>query len=189
MFAVSIKTSRRNTKQVQLCAAVRTHYNRLRARSALFPALPCGGGPVVDAMLAGIYLNGRHYRRGNYCEYLPQIHRRGNVEGVAGGRLGSSTSYLLARIECFHILRVDGEEIVLVQITNLPVLSWIRSLRVVHRPAVPTVKGWDVLYHTLQAVPDDVNIVHVDSITHKVFLAPHFTDANLMCALRIWEAR
>ena len=174
-----------------MCPAIRSHYNRLRARHPdTMPLLPSDDTSIeVACMLAGVYLNGREYKRGNYCEYLPYVRPRGNLPAVAGGELGSSASYLLARIECFYVFRVADQMIALAQITDLPVLGNVRSLRIVQRLTHPIRKGFEDFWHIRHAAPADVLIIHIDSITHKMFLAPHFDEPSKMCAMRVWEAR
>lgn len=187
MYAVQIKPSRRNSKRFELnrSNAVRGHYNKLRQQSqGTMPSLPARPEPVeVGAMVAGIYLNGRHFKQGDYCEYLPTVPRRGNVAE------GSSSFYRLARIECFYVVRFGGVEVPLVQITDLPILGSVRSLRVISKPEPMPRPGWDTYKHILQAAVADVELIHIDSITHKVFLAPHFDSEDEMCAIRMWEAR
>lgn len=186
MYAVQLQRSRRNSKDftMDLSVALRGHYNKLRQRSQnILPPLPAPAEVVVTAMVAGVYLNGRQFKQGDYCEYLPTIPRRDNMVD------GSSTSYRLARIECFYVVRVGAEEIPLVQIFDLPILSEIRSLRVTPKPDPMARPGWETWKHILHAAVADVKLVHIDAVTHKVFLAPHFTNEHQMCAIRMWEAR
>jgi hypothetical protein len=35
----------------------------------------------------------------------------------------------------------------------------------------------------------DTSIIFIDSIVYRIKLVPHFTDADKMCAIRMWEAR
>ena len=55
---------------------------------------------LCDLLTSGIRINGRLFKQGDHCEYLPRVVQRGNVPGVVGGLLGSSTSHLIGLSDC-----------------------------------------------------------------------------------------
>ena len=90
------------------------------------------------------------------------------------------------------ILGGDHADVTLVDITPVPIVGQIRSMYEVERPDAevrpPQLRDLhERLYMPLE--PSQLNIIHIDSITAKVHLVPHFDDHGLMCALRMWQAR
>ena len=76
----------------------------------------------------------------------------------------------------------------LVQITPIPLLGKVRGVYELQKTAPPIKHGFAPLSYE----DDRIEFIHVDSITHKIKIVPHFDDskqADLMCGLRIWETR
>ena len=137
-------------------------------------------------MIAGVFINGRQYSQGSVVEYLPKVRPRGNVEGV-GGRAGSSESCLIGTINMFYVFHMkDNTTDIFVDITNHPIKHEVRSIYVLGLTPHSLEPGF-----TRTAAPGQC-FIHIDSITHKVLLAPHY-DPDLgdtyTNAIRMWEAK
>ena len=198
-YKLQLRPSRRNSREVPVGTCVKNAYRYLRTgpnAASVLPPLPNGALPGANltckAMSAGVLLNGHKYRRDSVCEYVPRVQRRGNVEGV-GGRDGSSTSHLIGVINNFFVLEFGSVpvQITLVSITPLRICARIRSMYVVERAeGLARPPSLDKIDEFVTSMQSNIHtIIHVDSITAKVHLAPHFEDADLMCALRMWAAR
>ena len=194
-YALQLLPSRRNSSivHVQANSVLLDAYRAMRSRgnaSDVLPALPRNANATVaiTAMISGVRLNGRTYSQGSIVEYLPYVPRRGNRDGI-GGRVGSSQSYLIGCINMMYVFQLDNLPIVLVDITGLPIVSVVRSLYVVERPAsdMAHLAGFTNLTENMDS--EGRCIIHIDSITSKIHLAPHFTDEAYMCAIRMWTAR
>ena len=139
-------------------------------------------------LVGGVTLNGRSYRQGDTCEFLPQVsvRRRDNSQG-------SSQSHLIGRINMMYRvpMRKGNDEFsseVFVSITTIDISAKERSMYITQN--VDRQVGsdgfkfvHDHLAHTL---------VHVDSITSKLMLTPHYDPGlrdTLMCGIRMWHAR
>jgi hypothetical protein len=119
---------------------------------------------------------------------MPVVKRRHNAEGV-GGLDGSSLSHLVGTIMMFYTFCVTGlgapVTATFVEIKRRPIEYKVRSLYIIQTIGVDDslLKG---LEHQFS---DDHVLVHVDSITHKLKVVPHF-DAQyedaLMCAIPMW---
>lgn len=153
--------------------------------------------PVHDGhcqrMISGVTLNGHKYKQGHQILFLPRIRRRGNAAGP-GGLEGSSTSHQVGTICMFYQLAMQGtseglpRHIVVVSVLVHPEVGRANQLRVVDtvREDVKLL-GWDHFHdsrvHTL---------IHVDSITSRVMLVPHFDRSkkdSQMCVIPMWKAR
>lgn len=143
-------------------------------------------------MFSGVWLNGRQFKQGSHCSYLPRVQRRGNAAGV-GGRLGSSTSYKIGTINMFYVFTMSGvleptrpRICVFASITDRPVLTHSRSMYIVNTVREELEKvGFE--YEHLQ---DIHSMIHVDSITSKVMLVPHYDEDksdSQMCGISMWE--
>ena len=184
-YAVGLKPSRRNSRQkVKYTREMRTYYRKVsRSSQQLVPPLgPLTDESVYTAMVAGVKLNGRPYAQGCTVIYLPRIRPMGNIEGV-GGLDGSSTSKKVGFVNMFYV--ING--VVLVDITDVPVIETCRSMFIVQR-AEPECLD---LFQQLQTLISTAGrtLVHVDSISAKAHTAPHFTRDDWMCVIPMWVAR
>ena len=141
--------------------------------------------------LVGVWLNGRQYKQGDHCAYLPYVRPRYQRRGV-GGHLGSSTSHRIGTIQMFYSLVMTGapsrpRECQCVVVVDRPVKSLDHGMYITDsvRQDTEQVKFNYEPTHTS-------TFIHVDSITHKVKLVPHYDKAlkdTLMCGISMWSAR
>lgn len=143
-----------------------------------------------EALISGVRLNGRPYKQGDHCEYIPIVHRRGNNPGP-GGLEGSDTSRRIATINMFYAVRVqdNGEQrdVHLVDLTDIPVGGFYRKLSIVSSDTVRAQRRLP----GLNFQHGSGTLFHIDAISAKVMLVPHFDDSkkdSLMIAIPIWEA-
>ena len=140
--------------------------------------------------MSGLSLNGHTYQRGTHVEFLPYVRPRGNLGGV-GGLLGSSESHRIGTILMLYTFTVHRhgklyDTATFVEVADRPVLEKIRSLYNINSVAaehLPAAGG---------AYSGDNYLIHVDAITAKVRLVPHFLPrlaATHMLAITMWEAR
>ena len=135
-------------------------------------------------MVTGVRLNGRNYAQGDTCVYLPRIQPRGNRDGV-GGRDGASKSHLIGLINMFYIL--PQGDVTFVSIRHLPTVPKVRTLYVTPTVNRPVQAGLAYEYQQ-----DTDVLIHVDSITAKLFLVPHFDSdrrVDFMCGITMWDSR
>ena len=119
------------------------------------------------------------------CEYLPRVSRRPTLAGV-GGMLGGSTSFKIGTIKMFYHFKIGAVETTFVDILDHPVLEKVRGLYIIQK--VPALQRGS----TKHPVTATSTIYHIDSITSKILLAPHFTPELMptrMCGIRMWSAR
>lgn len=185
-YACVVKPSRRNSQQVDFAFAPNALLQKMRAVCRMLGVTPVTDKMRCKMMLKGVMLNGHVYKQGDRCAYLARVAPRGNAEGV-GGRLGSSESYKVGTIKMFyHFPRTPS--ITFVDILDLPVRRKLRSLYIVAaQPAFP--RGF-----ACNPVTATSTLYHIDSITSKVLLAPHYTEDETeatteMCGIPMWDAR
>lgn len=148
---------------------------------------------ISGIVLAGVRLNGRPYKQGNHCAYLPYVRRRGNLPGP-GGREGSSQSHTLATIHLFYTFTLtdargsNATRATFASVEQRPVTGRIRSLYI-----IDSIKEETRLSSFTHVHDPSIHIlVHVDSITHKVMFVPHFDSDQAetkMCGICMWSAR
>ena len=206
-YALELRESRRNSRKFffdeDVCALVRGKVRDvlelLKYPPAYKPVQPSPGerGEGCVAMIAGVILNGRRYAQGSHCEYLPWVpvsyrnRARGILADGPGGWEGSSTSRKICTVHMFYTFNMQGpgpKRATFVAITDRPVLSRARSLSVISWAGERDLKpGFDF------EMTDGHELIHIDSITWKVKLAPHFNSdlatAGQACAIPIWESR
>ena len=203
-FGVELRQSRRNARNadvrelVTVLPMLKALLRRLGCPAAYKPAT---GPRTCIAMTAGVMLNGRQYKQGSHAEYLPRVGRRGNRPG-AGGAEGSSTSHRVATVHMFYHFSMEGsrpesyrggvtlkalpDEATFAIVSDRVVHDKIRSMHIVDAvrdsATKPGFKFKTAAEHT---------IIHIDSITAKVMIVPHFdtTQNHLMCAIPMWIAR
>ena len=86
----------------------------------------------------------------------------------------------------YHFEDLGGEQHTFVDIENHPIIEKIRSLYIVDT-CLTLRTGFDQ-----HAIVAESTIIHIDAITSKVLLVPHFTPEYKdvrMCAICMWEAR
>jgi hypothetical protein len=119
----------------------------------------------------------------NRCEYLPRVARRGNAAGV-GGLAGASMSHKIGTIKMFYHFNVNGHETTFVDILDHVVTKKEGRMYIID--TVPS------LMRGKHRVTSESTIYHIDSITSKVLLAPHYDPlkaSTQMCVITMWEAR
>ncbi len=148
---------------------------------------------AITFMIGGVSLNGRAYSQGSVCEYLPRVSR-----SLQNRVVGSSTSHRLGYINMFYRVylkrrgdtgvnrRVRSE--VFVDITDIPIIRKERGICIVS----------SIQRRVCQAGlrrkydPTKGTVMHVDSVTSKVMLAPHYNPSlrnEYMCGIKMWLAR
>ena len=203
-FGVELRQSRRNARNadvrelVTVLPMLKALLKRLGCPAAYKPAT---GLRACIAMTAGVILNGRQYKQGSHAEYLPVVRRRFNRPGP-GGEEGSSESHRVATVHMFYHFTMQGsrpetvrggvtlkelpDEATFAIISDRAVRDKIRSMHIVDavrdNATKPGFKFKTAAEHT---------IIHIDSITAKVMIVPHFdtTQNHLMCAIPMWIAR
>jgi hypothetical protein len=143
-------------------------------------------------MVGGVWLNGRQYKQGCHVEYLPRVALRHNRDGP-GGSEGSSTSHKVGLVHMFYTFTMMGyaasglaKQATFAAITDCPLVSpKVRSLYFIDAPS-------ERLYPKFRFVLTDAHsLIHVDSITAKVMVVPHF-DRDLRstqsCGIPMWRA-
>ena len=141
--------------------------------------------------LVGVWLNGRQYKQGDHCAYLPYIPPRYRRRGV-GGHLGSSTSHRIGTILMFYTLSMTGapsrpDQCHVLAIVDRRVKSLDHGMFIVDSVRQETEK----LGFKFEPTPT-TTFIHIDSITHKVKLVPHYDEdhmEDLMCGISMWTAR
>jgi hypothetical protein len=144
--------------------------------------MPAADLTACTGMIAGVVLNGREYQQGDACVFFPVVVPRGNRDGV-GGRRGNADSAKVGIINMFYIF--DGT--ILVDVTVLPLVEKYRSLYIVENKEVQPRVQFKAVYTFMSAV--DRLVIHVDAISCKVHLAPHFANTALLCGIPMWDAR
>ena len=193
VYSYHINATRRNTRSLvfknvpterkSITACVKTLLSSLNYSSTYAPA-----NTHCEVLISGVRINGRLFRQGDHCEYLPKVPRRPNQPGV-GGSLGSSVSHLIGTIGMFYRFKMIGGDTpaTFVSIKPRTLVERDRSMYIVSTVSDDTsVSGFKYVHleaHTL---------VHIDSITAKVKLVPHYDEAkctDFMCAIRMWCVR
>ena len=185
LFKCVVTPSRRNAFNIHLHSNAPLVQHLRKLGRTLEPKFGCEVNTPCLQLLAGVSLNGRKYKQGDRCEYLPKVARRGNAEGV-GGRLGASESHLIGSIKMFYHFNIDGQITTFVDILDHPILEKERSMYIVD--TVLSLRPGKDEYR----VTTDSTIYHIDAITSKVLFAPHYSPhlkATRMCAICMWEAR
>ena len=192
LYKLRVVETRRNHRLKQVTPELINAYRALRATApsaaAILPA-PTEDrfGQVATAMIAGVFLNGREYKQGDVCEYLPWVARRGNADG-AGGRAGSSEAHQLCKVNYFIVCQIERRSIVLVHVTPVPILAKERSVYIVPKQIpTPPRKFKDLV--SAFGCTTTTHFLHIDSITSKIHVTPHFNNPEWMCALCMFEAR
>ena len=172
------------TEEKSITTHVRTLWRSLKN--------PASYAPKEDAkcviLVAGVTINGRKFRQGAHCEYLPKVVPRGNLPGP-GGQEGSSQSHRVGTICLFYLFEMKGgpSPEVFVSIKPRPILSRQRSMYIVANIKDDTSQPQFAHSHT-----NDHTLIHIDSITGKIMLVPHYNvdESNtLMCAIKMWGVR
>jgi hypothetical protein len=114
------------------------------------------------------------------------VGRRFNQPGV-GGRDVAAQSHLIGTIKMFyHFDDLGGQQHTFVDIANHHIIEKIRSMYIVDT-CLTLRTGFN--HHPILA---ESTIIHIDAITSKVLLVPHFAPEYKdvrMCAIPMWEAR
>jgi hypothetical protein len=152
-------------------------------------ATPFTVNPTGVRMIAGVRLNGRPFKQGDCCVYLPTVRARGNLPGV-GGRDGVATSHRIGLINMFYTFTVPQGDVTFVSIYTLPTIHKLRDLYVTNKFVRLVQPGLAFDYDEV----DHVNnvLIHIDSISSKLFITPHFDPAqrrHFMCGIPMWDAR
>ncbi len=143
---------------------------------------------LCELFISGIRINGRLFKQGDHFEYLPKVVPRGNVPGV-GGLLGSSTSHLIGTVGLFYRFVMDGgpSPAVFVSVTPRLIKEKERSMYIIEGVMDDSLMSRFDHVHTEQHT-----FIHIDSITAKVKLVPHYDLAKraaFMCAIPMWYVR
>ena len=193
VYSYYINATRRNsrslaykdvqTEQKSITACVKTLLSSLNYAATYAPAnTPC------EVLISGVRINGRLFRQGDHCEYLVKVARRPNLAGV-GGSLGSSTSHLIGTVGMFYRFNMVGGDTpaTFVSIKPRTVVGKDRSMYIVDTVSDDTAVSGFKYAHMAGHM-----FIHIDSITAKVKLVPHYDEvkrAQFMCAIRMWCVR
>ena len=190
-FNATYKPSRRNSKNpfVSECPVEVICDAGNLLRHLKFPQISTQSPlNTYTMMIAGVYLNGRQYSQGSHCSYYPFVTPRHNQQGI-GGLDGSVSSLKIGTIWMFYRFQLIGNSSLttFVSITDRPIVGNHGNLKM-----VDTVKSDTLLPNfNHRHDPSVHNLIHIDSISHKVKLVPHFDASNNehMFAINMWEAR
>jgi hypothetical protein len=182
---VAVHPTRRNSRRkLKYTPEIKRYYRKVsRASNGMVP--PLGAlteRSVFTAMVGGVKLNGRLYEQGCTVTYMPHVVARGNRDGV-GGREGSSASTKVGVVNMFYVF----DQVVIVDLTDLPVLQKCRSMLIVKRYEPEYLDQFKRIQTLIAS--EGRHLVHIDSITAKAHTAPHFDCADHMCILPMWDAR
>ena len=112
-------------------------------------------------MTAGVHLNGHEYKQGDWCGVVKTNPRRP----------GSPATYHVGRVENFLVF----PGIVFVRLSERPVLEK-RFTYYIHQNTDGFMDCGNLL-------------VHIDNVTAKMHVVPHFDDAEKVCSIHVWDAR
>jgi hypothetical protein len=193
-YAYHVKATRRNSVTKPMRKVDTEHKTMAGCVVRLLDSLkhPRTYRPVQDGkcelLIGGVRINGRLFRQGDHCEYLQKVQARGNLPGI-GGLAGSSLSYELGTIELFYTVNMVGgpSPATFVSVKPRPILSKERSMYIIATICQDTSLSKFAHVHTLAH-----HLIHLDSITAKVKLVPHYDiakQASLMCGINMWCVR
>ena len=189
-YARVVTPTRRNNKSVAvaLSSVQSPLFTKLRVICAALPDFAISRDLECLQMIAGVKLNGHEYSQGDTVAYMPRVRVRGNLEGV-GGRFGASESHKIGTIKMMYYFPSIAEYAgTFVDIEDRPVSRKLRSLFIVDHH-LPLPQG-----HHAHPITNASTLYHIDAITHKIKLVPHFhqdtkKSVTEMCGIIIWEAR
>jgi hypothetical protein len=165
MFMVSIRPSRRNTKnnvtaRKQLRNQIRRHLERTGRRT------PARGAPVmVNVMSSGIWLNGRQWKETMIATYTNHIDRH------RPDLANDPSTFSVGQIISFHVYRPDDEAIVIVRVWKSKVHSTWKGMWIVHSEQ-----------------PEENEYISVDRIVHGLHPVEHWTDADFWIGIPWWNS-
>lgn len=147
--------------------------------------LPLSAIGPGKALIAGVRLNGRPYKQGDHCEYIPLVRPRHNLAGP-GGLEGSDSSRRIATINMFYAFEIENQATLhLVDLTDIPVEAHYRKMSIVSSVrAQRRLPGFDFAHGS-------GTLIHIDAMSAKIMLVPHFEESQkdtMMIAIPIWEA-
>ena len=119
--------------------------------------------PPCVVLKSGVRINGRLFRQGDHCEYLPKVPRRHNQQGP-GGALGSSESHLIGTAGLFYKFDMVGGDTpaTFVSIKPRPLVGRDKSMYLVNTVCDDTsVSGFSYIHM------EEHTLLHLDSITAK----------------------
>jgi hypothetical protein len=168
-----VTPSRRNSAKGNFDGPTRTSILNL-LRYLKYSKIPTSESPYT-LLSSGLLVNGRKLKSQDHIEYLPFVNRR----TLHCRQVGSTEAYCVGTIERFHVFHLGtDQELVLVELIDRPIRGMIRSLYVV-----------DSITDHVEGVASRKKFVHIDSVTARIRLVPHFDDPDLACAIRFWETR
>jgi hypothetical protein len=160
-------------------------------------------------MISGVWINGHRYQQGDSVAFMPVVSRRFNLSDSLLSR------NLVGTINMFYIVKNSGAlDEVYVSLSKRPILDMEGDLYIVDSVRPETwLPGFKFVHQRGQHV-----IVHVDAITAKILLVPHFDQQadeakrqlkikelgknapvsehpppcpsmELMCGIKMWDAR
>jgi hypothetical protein len=184
-YTCVVMPNKRNTFPLQLHLLTDLRRVLRRLGRQLVPTFDLESDTPCHQMIAGVLLNGRKYKQGDRCEYLPRVVRHHGSHGI-GGDLGGSMSHLIGTIKMFYHFDINGQRTTFVDILDHPILRKDRSMYIIaYTPQL-------LMGRSAHPVTAASTIYHIDAITSKVLLAPHYTPElkhREMCAITMWEAR
>ena len=192
-YSVDVRPNKRNSRAKKCCDVHTQHGNitdsvRLLLASLSHPAAYRIVDETCEVIMAGVRINGRLFKQGDHCEFLPKVAQRRNVPGV-GGLDGSSLSHCVATIGMFYRFNMVGGESPALFVSVIRREQVCRENNMIVLNTVSNDTGLLGFSHVHS--PKHV-LIHVDAITSKVKLVPHYDIAkrdNFMCAINMWSVR
>ena len=123
------------------------------------------GSRRVERMTAGVTINGRKFWAGSHCEFALSVSRARPHEA------NSPSKFKVGTVDAFYVVRYGERRVdVFVKL----------QVHTTH-----SVEGDIYQLHDTELSQLDTTYLHVDRLTYKVKRAPHWTDDNLWCGIRM----
>ena len=178
-YDVELKPSRRNSREVCVQRSLRSKVitlSRQMPRAAVRQNELQDGAKCL-VMTKGVRLNGRQYAQGDHVEYSMIFDRRNRNVDMDARSVGQIRQFYV-----FRHTQPSVKNVVFVEIQEREVLSKYRS--------VYELQHFDRgLSGDLSSVECTGKLLHIDSITFKVHIAPHWSNTHKLCAIPMWAAR
>lgn len=137
-------------------------------------------------MIAGVNLNGRHYRQGDACQYVTSV-RSGDQNEQS-----HESARKIGRIQMFYTVDVASHGRLRPEtfftVSDIPVIRLDRAgMHIVDMErCAKHLAGFDHRFRSGD------RLLHIDRVEYKIMLAPHYDLASHpdeMCAIEMWQAR
>lgn len=127
--------------------------------------------PNLDAVIQKAKLNGRPVACGDVCICVVFIRRSQALTA------DSIMHRRVCKIVSFYELVCGNEPQIFAEVNVIDTIDTIQSLYVVNASALS------------QPDVENTTVFHVDNVTTKAHVAPHFDNAEYVCIIPMWETR